>query len=128
MFRVDGIDFDRLVVKCKRSFEVADNESSGRTQDWTMHRDVEGTFYNYNITIESCFDQDLYNQLFEIISSPNPKHTITMPYGSKTISFDAYITKGNDELKYIRNENGVVVLKWYSLSFNLIAIEPYRRA
>lgn len=123
MFTIDNITFDALVISCKRSFEVSDSESSGRTQDWVMHRDPVGTFYNYSISID-CRDRAKYDQLYELLSAPSASHTFTFPYGQTTISFRGYVTKGSDEL--IRVRNGVK--QWKELSFNCIAMAPYREA
>jgi len=123
MFTIDNITFDEIVSDLERSFEVADNKSSGRTEDWTMHRDVEGTFYNYTIKFEPTFNMAKYNQLYQILSAPQEKHTVTMPYGTSTITFDAYVTKGKDKAK-IRN-NQII---WSGLSVNIIAIAPYRNS
>lgn len=122
-FKIDDLELDNIVTTCKESFEVTDSDSSGRTKDWVMHRDVVGTFYNFNIGISSIFDIDLYNKVYKLISSPQASHTITCPYNGDLITFEGYITKGSREIDCIRN--GVVVYK--EITFNCIAIEPQRR-
>lgn len=123
---LDGIDYDVGVSSLKRSFEVVDSDSSGRTMDWTMHRDVVGTFYNYNIKVfvQNGNYKD-YNSFYEAISSPQVSHRLTVPYGNGSLTFDAYVTKGDDNL--IRKSKDGKQL-WDGLSINFIALEPQRRS
>lgn len=124
VFTLDGIDYDVNVIKLERSFEVSDSDSSGRTKDWVMHRDVVGTFYNYSVTIEPNFaNMDSYNAFYEAISAPIAMHNMTFPYGNTTLTFNAYCTKGKDNLM-IRNG----INYWNGLTVNFIAIEPQKVA
>ena len=125
VFALDGIAYNVNVESLERSFEVADTDATGRTADWTMHRDVVGTFYNYTLKISvKDFDYDSYNRFYEAISSPNDSHSLVIPYGSGTLSFRAYVTKGKDKLKLVRGSKRL----WDGLSINFIAMEPQRRA
>lgn len=127
MVEIDGIEFSAIVTSLKRSFEVSDSDSTGRTKDWVMHRDPVGTFYNYTIGID-CRDYETYDKIYKLISAPVKSHIMTFPYGQETWTFEAYITKGEDELKRIVNlSNGKQVMLWKELSFNCIAMEPQRR-
>lgn len=125
MFKVDGKDYTALVTSLDRLFEVADSESTGRTKDWRMHRDVIGTFYNYSLEINTfSLTKEKYDELYKILSAPQESHTMTFPYGQETLTFEAYVTKGKDTLKRI-SENGNL---WSGLTVNFIAISPQRRA
>lgn len=124
MFSIDSIEFDAAVVSLKRSFQVLDGENAGRTLDGNMNRDVIGTFYNYSVEIDSSkLTQIQYDELYEIISSPDEFHTLVMPYGQTTYTFLAYITTGSDDLMYVRDNKNY----WSNLSFNMIAKAPKRR-
>lgn len=124
VFKLDGTDYNVFVTKLERSFEVADSDSSGRTKDWNMHRDVVGTFYNYTIEVEARNnDQKAYNDFYQAISSPEESHDVIFPYNGETLSFKAYCTKGKDNLK-IRNGQNL----WSGLSINFIAMAPQRLA
>ncbi len=125
VFKIDGIDYNVNVESLKRSFEVADTDATGRTADWVMHRDVVGTFYNYNLKISvRNYDFDSYNSFYQSISSPVKSHVLEVPWGSETLVFDAYVTKGSDNLILKKGNKNL----WNGLSCNFIAMEPQRRA
>lgn len=130
VFTVDGVNYNVGVKSVKRNFEVADSDSSGRTEDWVMHRDVVGTFYNYTIEIfVKDFDYDSYDKLYEVLSSPQTAHTIVVPYGRRgTKTFRAYVTKGSDKIVRIYDKASGRDIFWDGLSVNIIAMEPQRRA
>ncbi len=124
MLTIDGTEFAHATINLKRNFSVLDGENSGRTiVNGNMDRDVIGTYYNYSATIDSSFmTLGEYDALYEIISSPNEFHTLSVPYGQTTYTYQAYITSGSDELKLVKNGN-----HWNNLSFNFIARSPKRR-
>ena len=108
----------------KRSFSVADSDKAGRVLTGRMIRDIIGTFYNYTITLDTNrLSQKDYDDLYEILSEPKDCHTITVPYGQGTKTFDAYITSGDDVLVKSDASGNV----WKGLSINLIAMEPLRK-
>lgn len=126
MFKIDGVEFTRAVVdKPKRSFQILDGENAGRQIiTYKMERDVLGTFYNYNMNVDSSFmTKEEYDELYEMLSAPVPSHTIEVPYGQSMLVYEAYITSGSDELLAIRN--GINL--WGNLSINFVAMEPQRR-
>ena len=53
VFLMDGRAYNVEVEadSLERSFAVTDTDQSGRTLDYTMERDVIGTFYNYAIKV-----------------------------------------------------------------------------
>lgn len=122
-FILDGVDYNVGVKSLKRNFEVADTDSSGRTEDWKMHRYLVGTFYNYTLEVfVNGNDYASYNAFYDTISSPVASHSMTFPYGDSTISFEAYCTKGSDSLIH-KSPN-----LWDGLSVNFIAMSPQRSA
>lgn len=125
VFRLDGKDFDVLVTGLTRNFEVADSDATGRTADWKMHRDVIGTFYNYTLKVEpKQHAGNDYNDFYDAISAPVESHALEIPYGGTTLTFQAYVTKGKDDLFRIYRGKKY----WAGLSINFIAMEPQRKA
>lgn len=125
VFTVDGIPYKGVhVVSVKRSFAVLDGENAGRTMDGAMQRDIIGTYYNYSMEIDPVHSNpDEYNALYEVLSSPENSHTITFPYGKDSITFQAYISNGEDELLDSLDGGN----RWDNLSINFIAMKPQRR-
>ena len=124
-FVIDGVEFTKAVIEVKRTFQVLDGENAGRTiVNGNMERDVIGTYYNYSVTIDTSFmTLAEYDELYEIVSSPDDFHMLQVPYGQETYAYEAYITNGSDELKRINGTKNY----WGSLSFNFIAKSPKRR-
>ena len=122
---IDGIYYDIVIPVdgIKRSFSIADTENSGRLLNGKMVRDLVGTYYNYTILFETKYmSKEEYDNLYTKLSAPVDYHAIKVPYGQETLTFQAYVTSGNDTLKMVTNG----VNKWTGLSINFIAMEPAR--
>lgn len=126
VFSIDGIEYPHVfVASLKRSFAVLDGSNAGRTMDGAMQRDIIGTYYNYSLELDpDCSDPAEYDAFYEQISSPQNSHTIVMPYGQSVLTFQAYVSNGEDEL-FHRERRGLN--KWNKLSVNFIAMNPQRR-
>ena len=69
-------------------------------------------------------DVTQYDALYEILTAPqNQAHSVTMPYGQRMMTFDAYISTANDKIKTKRKS----VTIWGGLSLEFRAIRPQRR-
>lgn len=84
IFLMDGREYDLWVTKLERDAQVTDTENSGRTNDYAMHRDIIGTFYNYTLTIQPHGEnvQD-YDAFYEQITAPVESHDMVFPYGQE---------------------------------------------
>lgn len=121
---LDGKDYPNLhVVSLKRSFAVLDGDNAGRVMTGAMTRDIIGTYYNYSMEIDPVSsDLSEYDEFYEAISAPVDSHVLTVPYAQTTLTFDAYVANGEDELvsKYgSRND-------WQNLAINFVAMKPKR--
>lgn len=125
IFTVDGVAYPGIhVVSVKRSFSVLDGENAGRTMDGAMQRDIIGTYYNYSMEIDpEDSTPDEYNKLYEVLSAPKNSHEITFPYGKDSITFQAYVSNGDDELLDSLDSGN----RWDNLSINFVAMKPQRR-
>lgn len=123
LFSIDGKYFDGLFIKgISRGFTVQDSSKAGRTTSGAMVRDIIGTYYNYTISFDlSHLAPDDYNEFYDLISAPVEKHQIVVPYGNGSMTYEAYVTKGEDKLNY----NGADP-SWRELSVQFIAMEPQR--
>ena len=129
VFLLDGKAYNVQVEadSLERSFSVTDTDQSGRTLDYTMDRDIIGTFYSYTMKIyPEPTDLASYDAFYDAISDPQyDSHEMTFPYGQETLTFRAYVTQGKDKL-LIRN--GKNIWGWKEgLSLTFTAMEPQRR-
>lgn len=125
LFAVDGVSYHvRVPVGgLTRSFQILDGKNAGRLLAGTMKRDIIGTFYNYQLQIErDGASLEEYDQLYEVLSSPEEFHSVTFPYGQSTLTFQAYVTKGDDKL--MRQSEGKNY--WSGLSIEFVAKSPER--
>lgn len=128
VFLLDGKAYNVEVEadSLERSFAVTDTEQSGRTMDYTMDRDIIGTFYNYSMKIYPKMDDlGAYDAFYDAISDPNHEsHEMTFPYGQETLTFQAYVSQGKDKLRIRKGKN---IWGYDGLSLNFTAMEPQRR-
>ena len=120
---VDGKKYNVLVTSLTRKFQVLDGENAERTLSGAMIRDIIGTVYNYEITILPAVGKyGDYDALYEVLSAPQDSHRIVVPYAQSTLTFNAYVTAGQDNL--IRKKPGESY--WTGLSVQFIAMAPQR--
>lgn len=125
VFSVDGVGYPSVnVISLERTFAVMDGENAGRTMDGAMRRDIIGTYYNYNMELTSDYsDLSEYDKLYEVLSAPVDSHTLVVPYGQETLTFQAYVANGTDNLLHKRPAFN----KWNNLTVNFVAMKPQRR-
>lgn len=121
---VDGVVYRGIrVISVKRSFSVTDGDNVGRKRiSGEMVRDIIGTFYNYEFTIDSKnAAPDVYDRFYEVISAPEESHIVVVPYGRGTMTYEAYTTAGDDTFSFTDSGN-----RWKNLTFSFIAMRPQR--
>lgn len=125
VFSVDGVQYPNVkVLSLKRNFAVLDGPNAGRVMDGSTKRDIIGTYYNYSMELDSSYsDLEEYDKLYEVISSPQDSHNIVVPYGQGTLTFEAYVANGEDDLIHKRENFN----KWNNLRINFVAMKPQRR-
>lgn len=120
---LDGKDYDVQVTGISRSAEIRDGQNADTLLSGRYSRDIIGTYYNYDVTFgTSKLSPADYDALYEVLTAPQDYHTLTIPYGQATKTFEVYITNVTDTLRRMtRNYN-----HWGDLTVSLIAIEPMR--
>ena len=125
VFKIDDRSYPKIhVVKLTRKFNILDGELAGRNVRGEMIRDVIGTYFNY--TLELMCDnlsQAEYYQLYQRIATPTDFHTVEVPFNQYMYVFDAYITSGEDELKYMSETEHI----WRGITCDFIAMKPAMR-
>lgn len=125
IFKVDGVSYNVIVPEggLKRQGRVLDGESVGRMLSGRMKRDIVGTYYNYALQIDTRnLDVAQYDALYQVLSAPVDYHTVILPYGQSTLTFQAYVTNLDDELVLMQEGRNL----WGNLSFTFIAMQPER--
>lgn len=127
VFSIDGVEYNVVVPSggLKRSFQVLDGDNAGRALSGLMKRDIIGTFYNYELAIEThLLSLKEYDTLYEVLSDPkSDSHVLKMPYGQSTLTFDAYVTAGQDALKLVVDSGQY----WEGLVVQFVAMAPQRK-
>lgn len=125
IFKVDGIAYNVLVPDggLKRSAAVLDGDNVGRTKSGRIIRDIIGTYYNYTLQIDTRgLDVEQYDALYGVLTAPEEYHTIVMPYGQATLTFQAYVSNVDDSLVTMEGNRN----RWGGLSVTFIAMGPER--
>lgn len=125
LFSIDGTYYNIRIPQggIKRDFQVLDDDSAGRVKSGKMFRSIIGTYYNYTIECDtSKLSPSDYDTFYELISAPEDYHSIVVPYGQTTLTFNAYITGGSDVLQIQQDGKNI----WSNLSLQFVAVEPKR--
>ena len=122
---IDGTSFDVGVEYIKRQARIEDGPNAGNSKRGDWIRDVYGTFYDYILAFDtsSGLSREDYDTMYGIITAPVEFHTLVVPYGQSTLSFEAGITGAEDNV--ILMDDGTV---WGNLSITFRAKSPQRLA
>ena len=119
--QIDGVEYKVPIVEMQRKGDILDL-TANRTEDGVLHREVIGTFYNYTLTIGVVRNQELYDNLWWVLTTPVASHQIQLP--NQPAPFEGYFGSCKDNIKLITDDGQVAK----GLSFNLIATRPSRTA
>lgn len=126
LISIGGRYYNAAITSLKREHNITDGDNSGRTAAPAveMIRDIIGTFVSYTAIFEvKSGDPAEYDDMIVALSQPVDYIPITMPYGQESISFDAYITKVEDEL--LSNIGGV--RRWGGCTVTFTPMRPQMR-
>ena len=122
---IDGTSFDVGVEYIKRQARIEDGPNAGNSKRGDWIRDVYGTFYDYILAFDtsSGLSREDYDTMYGILTAPVEFHTLVVPDGQSTLSFEAGITGAEDNV--ILMDDGTV---WGNLSITFRAKSPQRLA
>ena len=122
---IDGASFDVGVEYIKRQARIEDGPNAGNSKRGDWIRDVYGTYYDYILAFDtsSGLSREDYDTMYGILTAPVEFHTLVVPYGQSTLSFEAGITGAEDNV--ILMDDGTV---WGNLSITFRAKSPQRLA
>ena len=85
--------------------------------------DILGTNYIYTLGVEPNKNNfAAYDAFYQVITAPAEYHTVTLPYGQTTITFQAMILSGSDRLKRKIGQSN----RWGGMKLQFKPIEPQR--
>ena len=122
---MDGVTYQVRVKlgSLEQSFRVEDGDNAGKAMSGREIRDVVGTYYDYSMEVEPDPGHRAdYDAFFRAISAPVDSHTITLPDGQGTMTFEAMVTSG----RHIHKDRVGGVTRWTELTVEFTAIEPQR--
>lgn len=124
MITIDNNTYDVGVIKITRKASQK-IESLGTTMDLRKHYDIKGTYYDYEVEIATAhLNVSDYDSLYEVLTTPQESHTVTMPYGQSTLTFEARISVASDVL--VRSFTNLK--KWGTLKVTFEALTPQKEA
>lgn len=117
---IDGVEYKVHIAELKRRADILD-KFAYRSEDGNLHREVIGTYHNYDLQIGTEHNKELYNRLFDVLSEPTAYHTVCLPHDE--VTYKAYCSSVQDTILRVE-EDGTL---YKGLSCKFTAIEPRRR-
>ena len=121
VFLMDGASYVGLfVTKLVRGCSVLDGDNAGRMLNGSMIRDIIGSFFTYEMEIDSSgCKKEVYDRFYEQITRTDVEsHLCRFAYGQKYLKQQMYVAEVEDEL--IRcDENGNL---WGNLKIKFVAM------
>ena len=123
MIIIDGNSYDVPVISVTRRADFLDKFAE-RTNDGTLHRELIGVYFNYQLLFGTILDTDLYDSLWDKLTEPEEFHTVTVPDESGGVGFTytAYFSNVGDKLRKQKGVNNYFT----GLTVNFIAKSPER--
>lgn len=98
MITIDSNTYEVGIIKVTRKASQS-IESLGTTLDLRKHYDIKGTYYDYEVELAtSNMKVTDYDNLYEALTDPQESHTVTLPYGQSTLTFEARVSVASDSL------------------------------
>lgn len=98
MITIDSTTYEVGIIRITRKASMK-LESLGTTMDLRKHYDIKGTYYDYEVEVAtSHMNVNEYDSLYEVLTTPQESHTVTLPYGQSTITFEARVSVASDRL------------------------------
>lgn len=109
----------------QRSFAFVDGGQGGTMQSGRDTLDTIGTKYLYSLKVQpDRRHHDDYDAFFYAISSPQRVHTVTLPFGQTTMTFDCRVEGGTDTMGDMDGDDR----SWGEMTVNFTPMAPQRMA
>lgn len=119
-FTLDGEEYFLDVVSLKREFVLAQGQTACTTLDGQHHRQVQGTYYHYTMTVRGRPGQEQELERFwNKISAPVERVECCFPYGQGMLTQQMYVQEGSQALLGCREGNN-----WDQITVRFLAAVP----
>lgn len=122
---MDGVDYRVGIVygSMEEAAELVDGPNAGVMLSGFEDRDLTGTYYGHSMSVEPDprYPQD-YDALYDALAAPVNSHSVTMPHGQSTVTYDAKVSS-------VRRRSGSVmggVRRWHGIEVSFRSIRPVR--
>lgn len=124
MITIDNNTYNVGIVKItRRATQRIDN--LGVTMDLRKHYDIRGTYYDYEVELSpKLISASDYDNLYEVLTTPQESHIVTLPYGQSTLTFEARVSVASDVLI----QSFTSFKKWASIKVTFEALTPQKEA
>lgn len=124
MITIDNNTYSVGIIKITRK-ATQKIENLGTTLDLRKHYDIKGTYYDYEVELAtSRLNVTDYDNLYEVLTTPQESHTVTLPYGQSTLTFEARVSVANDSIV----QSFTSLKKWGTLKVTFEALTPQKEA
>ena len=114
---MDGKTYRVRVIfpSVEETARLVEGPNAGDMLSGRRERDLVGTYYDHTLSVQP-------DQFFDDITAPVPSHTITMPHGQGTVTYDAMVSSARHVA------NGVIagVRRWKGLQVSFEGLRPAR--
>lgn len=119
---IDGITYDIPFVKISRTMDFLEKYAE-RTEDGDIKIETIGLYKNYEISIGTIEDAQLYDSLIEHITDcTNRFHHVFLPDASKQFDFYGYFSSIKDEVEKVLGTGA----QYKGLSWKMTSKKPSR--
>lgn len=123
--QMDGKNYRVRVLypSVEENARLVEGPNAGEMLSGRRERDLVGTYYDHSLSVQPdpMYPQD-YDQFFDDISAPVPAHTITMPHGQGTVTYEAMVSS----VSHVCNGVLAGVRRWKGLTVAFSGIRPAR--
>lgn len=119
--KIDGTTYDIPMISIKRTADFLDKFAE-RTEDGDFKRELIGVYFNYQMSFGTIDNDDLYEQLWEVLTKPIEYHDFELPTTKGVYAFRGYVSGVSDEIERILSDT----TKFKGLQCKFIAKKPAR--
>lgn len=121
VFMMNGVSYDGLfVTKLARVCSVLDGDNAGRLLNGSMVRDIIGSFFSYEMEIDSrVCEKSVYDRFYEQVTRTDvDSHLCRFAYGQDFIRLQMYVAEVEDEL-ILADDDGN---RWGNLKIKFVSM------